>query len=126
MTLEELQSWILSPDGLAEELRILSRFAAARSLGGLAEADYAVRDSRPDWRRLLFASSILSASLSPEANEKALTVAQAALLHSGDQRIAEASATVLTQLANHRAVRLAISREFLAEAFDERLGVTEQ
>ena len=33
---------------------------------------------------------------------------------------------MLTQLANHRAIRLAINREFLAEAFDERLGVTGQ
>jgi superfamily II DNA/RNA helicase len=126
MTFEELQSWILSPEGLAEELQFLSRFAAARSIGGLTEADKALRDHHPDWRRLLFAGSILSASASSKANETALTVAQAGLLHSGDQLVAEASATVLTQLANHRAVRLAISRKHLAEAFEERLGVTEQ
>lgn len=126
MTLDELQSWILSPAGLAEELRTLSRFAAIRALGGLTEADQALRDYRPDWQRLLFAGSILSASPSPEANETALAVAQAGLQHSDDRRVAEASATVLTQLANHRAVRLAISREYLSEAFDERLGITEQ
>lgn len=126
MALEELQSWILSSDGLAEELRTLSRFAAARSLGGLTETDQALRDYQPDWRRLLFAGSILSASPSPEANETALAVAQAGLLYSDNRQVAEASATVLTQLANHRAVRLAINRELLAETFDECLGVTEQ
>lgn len=125
MTLEELQSWILSVDGLAEELRVLSRFSAARSVGGLS-ADRALRAYQPDWQRLLLAGSILSASPVPEANETALTIAQAGLLHSGDQHVAEASATILTQLANHRAVRLAISRDHLAEVFDERLGVTEQ
>jgi hypothetical protein len=125
MTLDELQSWIISSDGLAEELRVLSRFSAARSVGGLS-ADQALRAYRPDWQRLLFAGSILSASPAPEANETALAVAQAGLLHSEDRRVAEASATILTQLANHRAVRLAISRDHLAEAFDERLGITEQ
>lgn len=126
MTLEELQSWIMSSEGLAEELNLLSRFAAARSIGGLTVADDALQDHRPDWKRLLFAGSILSASASPVANETALTVAQAGLLHSGDQRVAEASATVLTQLANHRAVRLAIDREHLTNGFDARLGTSEQ
>ena len=126
MTLEDLQSWILSSDGLSEEFRTLSRFAAARSLVGLTEADQALREHQPDWRRLLFAGSILSSSPLPEANEAALAVAQAGLLYSGDRCVAEASATVLTQLANHRAVRLAINRDQLAEAFEERLGITEQ
>src|SRR5690606_4518109 len=90
------------------------------------EPDPALRAHRPDWQRLLFAGSILSASPAPQANETALAVAQAGLLHSDDRRVAEASATVLTQLANHRAIRLAISRDHLAEAFDERFGVTEQ
>ncbi|MBK8176627.1 MAG: DEAD/DEAH box helicase [Rhodospirillales bacterium] len=126
MTLEELQSWILSPEGLAYELRILSRYTAARSIGGLSATDSQIQDYRPDWKRLLFAGSVLSASDSPESNEMALAVAQAGLLHSGDRRVAEASATVLTQLANHRAVRLAIDRNVLAEEFDERFGATEQ
>jgi hypothetical protein len=126
MTLEELQSWILSPAGLADELRTLARYAAVRSIGGLTSPDTQLAEHHPDWNRLLFAGSILSASAAPQANETALTVAQTGLLHSGDRRIAEASATVLTQLANHRAVRLAIDREFLAEHFDERLGATEQ
>lgn len=126
MTLEELQTWIMSREGLGDELRLLSRFAAIRSIGGLTAADQELQDHQPDWKRLLFAGSILSASTAPEANETALTVAQAGLLHSGDQRVVEASATVLTQLANHRAVRLAIDRRHLAEGFDERLGSTEQ
>lgn len=126
MTLEDLQSWILSPEGMRDELLTLARFAAAQSVGGLTRTDDALRDLEPDWRRLLFAGSILSASPSPEANEAALAIAQTGLLFSKDQRIAEASATVLTQLANHRAVNLAISREYLSDTFEGRLGITEQ
>ncbi len=105
---------------------MLSRLVAAKSIGGLSVQGGDLVEHRPDWSRLLFAGSILSASESPTANEAALTVAQAGLLHSADQRISEASATVLTQLANHRAVRLAIDREHLAPDFDERIGVSEQ
>lgn len=53
-------------------------------------------------------------------------MAQAELLHSGNRRVAEVSATVLTQFANHLAVRLAIERDFLTEEFGERFGATEQ
>lgn len=126
MTIQELQEWILSADGLAPDLALLSRFAAARSIGGLTSPDDEVNGHEPDWRRLLFASSILSSCNSPTASEIALTVAQAGLLHSGDPRVADASATVLTQLANHRAVDLGISRELLPADYAKRFGVSER
>jgi hypothetical protein len=123
---EELQAWILSADGLAQELSLLARYAAAKSIGGLSSTDEALREHKPDWRRFLFAGSTLSMSQAPRASEFALTVAQAGLLYSGSQGIADASATVLTQLANHRAVQLALDREHLREGFERRLGASEQ
>ena len=116
----------MSPEGLDRELRILSRLVAAKSVGGLSIDESDLVEHRPDWRRLLFAGSLLSATDSAAANETALTVAQAGLLYSADQSVSEASATVLTQLSNHRAVRLAISREHISPDFQERIGVSEQ
>lgn len=126
MSLEELQSWILSSDGMGDDFQLLSRLSAVKSVSAMDEVDPAVLAHNPDWQRLLLAASILATSPSPEANEAALAVAQAGILYSNNQRVAEASATVLTQLANHRAVQLAISRDYLDEGFGERLGVAEQ
>src|SRR6185295_5727659 len=102
MRLDELQSWILSSDGLGRQLTLLSRYAAAQSVGlDVSAGDIAAH--RPDWARLLLAGSILSGSTSEKAHESALMVAQAGLLYSDNRRVADASATLLTQLANHRA-----------------------
>lgn len=126
MTLEELHAWILSDEGLAGELSNLSRFSAACSIGWPLEMDDGLKNYTPDWPRLLLAGSILSAATSASANEAALGIAQAGVLYSGDRRVAEAGATILTQLANHRAVRLAIDRECLSGKFDADLGSTAQ
>jgi hypothetical protein len=126
VNLEQLQTWILSPEGMGDELASLSRYAAAKSVGtdlksaGLGEYE-------PDWKRLLLAGSILSVSDSSHALEHSLMVAQAGLQYSGDRRdVIDASATVLTQLANHRAVSLAVHRGIVAANLDERTGAIEQ
>lgn len=126
MTLEELQGWILSPDGMGQELGILSRLFAARSMGlDLSATDLGRYE--PDWKRLLFASSVLSLSQSSAALETALLIAQSGLLYSGDrQDVADASATVLTQLANHRTLSLAVQRGFVQAGLQGRVGTTEQ
>lgn len=126
MTLNDLQSWILSDDGLAGDLDMLARLVAANSIGNLDITDTPLHEFQPEWRRILFAGSILSASFGAEANESALTVAQAGLLYGQDHRIADASATILSQLANYRAVNLAIDREYLTRDYAQRLGTTEQ
>jgi hypothetical protein len=125
MNLEDLQQWILSPDGMAPELSLLSRFAAAKSLG-LPDPASDLSHHQPNWKRLLFAGSILSLSKAPNANEFALMIAQAGLLNSELSKVADASATLLTQLANHRAVQLAIQRGRMKEGLEDRVGTSEQ
>lgn len=126
MNLEQLQNWILSLEGMGEQLSALSRYSAAKSVGA-ALSDGALSAFEPDWSRLLLASSILSLSSSASSLEHSLMVAQAGLLYSGDRRdVVDASATVLTQLSNHRAVNLAVQRGLLPPEFHEHLGSTEQ
>lgn len=125
MTIDELQAWILSEGGLSSELGLVARMAAARSIPG-CRMDEALEGYEPDWRRLLLAGSVLAASESARASETSLAVAQAGLLYSNLASVKEASAAVLTQLANQRAVRLALDRGILAPDFEERLGASER
>jgi hypothetical protein len=125
VNLTQLQQWILSQDGLGNELDLLGRYSAVKHLG-LARISQDIAAFEPDWQRLLFAGSVLSVSDSPQSNEMALMIAQAGLLYSDERRIVDASATILTQLSNHRALQLALERDYLPEGLEERLGVVEQ
>ena len=125
MTLEELQNWIVSTGGMEPKLTLLSRFAAAKSVGlDLFAPDLAAH--APDWRRLLFAGSILTKSGDAAHNEAALMIAHAGLLYSADEKIADASTTLLAQLANHRAIALAKSRGVIPAQVETRLGALER
>jgi hypothetical protein len=74
VTLEQLQAWITSPEGMQPQLTLLSRYAAAKSVGlDLLATDLAVH--APDWHRLLFAASILTKSTDAAHNETALMIA---------------------------------------------------
>jgi hypothetical protein len=125
MTLEELHDWILSPEGMQSQIALLSQFAAAKSIGLSALAPDLNRFV-PDWPRLIFAGSILASRIAPRNNDAALTIAQAGLLYSNDERVSDASAVILMQLANHRAVQLAESRGILRSDLHARLGTVEK
>lgn len=126
MNLAELHHWILSKEGLADQFLILARYCAARS-SGVTITDPALTSYQPDWRRLILASSILALSDDASALEPALLVAQAGIQYAGDrQDVADASATVLAQLANHRAIGLAVQRSLVKSGYAERVGVSEQ
>ena len=125
MTLEELQQWILSSDGMAADLNRLSRYSAARSMG-LTATPSDIAEYDPDWKHLIFAGSVLSRSDLPNVHEFALMIAQAALQNADDHKVVDASATILTQLANHRAVQLAIQRGQLTADLESRVGAVEQ
>jgi superfamily II DNA/RNA helicase len=127
MTLEQLQDWILSDDGMLSELTLLSRFAAARSIDAtsLTVADEIV-EFKPNWRKLLLAASILSPSKASRLIEFALSVAHAGLLFSDSRSVEDASGILLTQLSNHRALGLATSREILAFGLEARTGISER
>src|SRR5580704_476534 len=125
MTLEELQEWILSTGGLQAELSALSRLSAARSIG-IQRLARGLEAYEPDWQRLLLAASILTKSNSQQNTDAALMVAHAGILLSKTSDTVDASATLLTQLANGRAIRLAEEREVLRPGVDERLGMLEK
>ena len=125
MTLQELNDWIMSSEGMLSEITALSRLAAAKSIG-LETLEPDLVDYTPDWRRLIFAGSILTKSATPRDNETALMIAHSGLLYAGEHEVADASAVLLTQLANHRAVRLAESRGFVDADLDSRLGTVER
>lgn len=125
MNLDELQNWILSNNGLAYEVGLLARHSAAKTLK-LTNLDQELQPYEPDWERLLLAASILSCSSSPLANEAALMVAHAGLINGEKPKVADASAVILTQLANHRAVQLALKKSNLGSPIEERVGTTSQ
>jgi hypothetical protein len=127
MTLDGLQHWILSDEGMGIELALLARFSAAKALElEDTQLDPQIAAYTPNWRRLLFAGSILSHSSAAATSEAALSIAHAGLLFSGETSVSDASAILLEQLANHRAVKLAEVRHLLREGLDKRLGVAER
>ena len=127
MTLDALREWLVSSDGLSTELSRLRRFSAANAIAARAViVDPELADYRPDWRRLLLASSVLAASERYDHLEVALMIAQAGLLSAASQVVHDASAVILSQLANQRALHLAYQREVLPRGLTARLGISEQ
>ncbi|HEY4942304.1 MAG TPA: DEAD/DEAH box helicase [Rhizomicrobium sp.] len=124
MKLEQLQDWIVSEQGMKAEVELISRYSAAQSLG-LVQTPLDLSGYKPDWPRLIFAASVLSKSSVPRHAEAALMVAHAGVLYSKNERIQDASAVLLLQLANQRAVDLALLRGLIRQGLDERLGATE-
>jgi DEAD/DEAH box helicase len=125
MTLSELQRWITSPDGMLAEMTLLSRYAAAKSVG-VNRFSPEIESLSPNWPRLLLAGSILTSSDQPSDIEAALMIAHAGLLVAGGGKIADASATLLAQLANHRAIDLAKLRGIIPFDMETRLGALER
>jgi hypothetical protein len=127
LTLSELHAWIVSPEGLGGDIATLRRWAAIRALGasGLKPADD-LSAFAPDWPRLLLAASALGASNAFDQLEAALMIAQAAVQFAVEPDVQDGGALVLSQLANHRALALALQRGVVQGNFEGRLGVGEQ
>jgi superfamily II DNA/RNA helicase len=125
VSLEAIQDWLVGPDGIKGKLDNLRFWSAALSFGpGTVRSENL---SEPhDWKRLLFAASILAKSFDPKAQEYALMVAEAAVCFSNDQVYRDAGGLILTRLSNHRALLLAQEREFLQRDLEHRLGTLEQ
>ena len=127
VSLATLRDWLVSSDGLAADALKLRRFAAAKSMAASAlTQDADIADFEPDWRRVLLAASVLATSDQHQQLEIALMIAHAGLLFGSDELVKDASAVVLNQLANRRAVSLAFARHLLPEGLDNRLGISEQ
>jgi superfamily II DNA/RNA helicase len=122
MSLADLQSWLLE-DGIKQDLDAITRLTVRMELDNLA-IDLSVPEVESiDWKRLLFAGSILARSEERNEQEAALRIATAAISLTQDQLLKDAGAVLLSKLSNFRAIDLAIDRELLAENPDGRLGV---
>lgn len=125
MSLDGIQKWLIGPDGIKESFDSLRLWSAVMSFG-LGTIRHEGLTSSHDWKRLLFAASILAESTDREAQEHALMVAEAAVCFSNDPILRDAGGLVLTRLSNHRAVQLAQEREFLQPHIERRIGTIEQ
>lgn len=125
MSLDEIQKWLLKPEGIKRSLDDLRVWSATKSFGNgtIYESDV---QSVHDWRRLLFAASILAESGDREAQEHALMVAEAAICFSDEEVVRDAGGLILTRLSNHRAVGLAEKRELIRPNILGRVGTIEQ
>ncbi len=75
MSLENVQNWLISSDGIKNDLDRLRQWSAALSFGeGVLKIEGV--DAPTDWRKLLLAASILAESDEREAQEYALMVAE--------------------------------------------------
>ena len=128
MKLDSLQDWIISADGLGDEITDLRTWSARRTFQGAAVIRERSLDpeENPDWSRLLLAASVLAESESSLHQETALMVAQAAVVFGADRVVQDSGALILTQLSNMRAVDLAQQRELIAPDLGQRLGMTQQ
>ncbi len=125
MQADDLRDWLLSSEGLFDEVDELRRWSAFRSFGeGVLEPIVVDEEShKPNWQRLLLASSLLAESERTAQQEVALMVAQAAMIFGETALVRDAGAVVLTQLSNNRAILLAERRDLIAPQFEERLGI---
>lgn len=120
-----LQQWLLAERefrgafGALEEDAVRNQFPALQS----ARSDYA----RPsNWPYLLFCASILAPSELPDAEEKALRIAQSALLDPACTDCErDAALVILDSLSNSRSIELAEARGLAKEGLPRRLGVSQ-
>lgn len=122
----ELNDWLLSADGMLDEIVFLRQWNAAHSVGDGAitpAPSLIVKDI--NWRRPILAASMLAESNDRRHQEVALMIGQTAIVHGQSSIVRDAGAVILTQLSNSRAIKLAESRELVAPNLQRRLGVTE-
>lgn len=122
MNLDELQSWLLE-EGVRSDLEAVTRLTVRTELDNLVPDISVPSEVVIDWRRLLFAGSILARSDRRVYQEAALRIATAAVSLTADHTLRDAGAVLLGKLSNFRAIALACDRELLAPGLDGRLGV---
>lgn len=120
-----LQQWLLAERqfrrafGAMEEDAVRNQFPALLS----ARSDYA---GSSNWPYLLFCASMLAPSDLPDAEEKALRIAQSALLDPTSTACErDAALIILDSLSNSRSIELAEARGFAEEGLPRRLGISQ-
>lgn len=122
MPLRDVQEWLLADPGFRSDLAQLQELAVARQFHGLVAEEH-VYPYRPDWRRLLFAASLLAQGGSAHAQEVALRIAQTSFEDPDCSSMhRDAAAVILDELSNRRAISLAVDRNLLTRGVEERLG----
>lgn len=123
MSRTDLQQWLLGEKAFNLAFNALENEAVRSQFPRLHSfrSDY---DPPLNWPYLLFCASVLSPSTSSVAEEKALRIAQSALL-SDECTAAERDAALilLDTLSNRRAIDLAVKRKHVASDLDDRLGI---
>lgn len=126
MSRADLQQWLLGEKAFNSAFNALEIEAVRSQFPRLHSfrSDY---DPPLNWPYLLFCASVLSPSNFPAAEEKALRIAQSALL-SEECSTAERDAALilLDTLSNRRAIDLAVKREHVASDLDDRLGIAQR
>jgi hypothetical protein len=125
MEIKDLQEWILSKEGLRNEIIQLNRFRVASDFDNI-EMDMAIASYNPDWKRLILAASILAKSDNCEYVTVALSIALAGVQFGNSVAVSEACACVLSQLSNQRAIDLGKSKGLIRNDFEKIQGVIAQ
>lgn len=127
MTLAELQTWVMSDDGLYDEIDKLRRHAALLALAAPTLQPCAeLAGHAPNWSRLLLAASVLGTSAEFDHLETALMISQAAMQFAEDVNVRDAGALIVSQMSNRRALTLAVEKGHVEDEIDARIGVSEQ
>lgn len=126
MTTESFREWLLSDDGFADDIADLRRWSAKLSFGSDVFVTLPEEQLyRPDWQKFLLAASILAESGNRSEQETGLMIAQAAMIFGSNDLVRDAGAVVLSQLANSRAIQLAVTRNHIQPGLRSRLGISE-
>ena len=121
MTENELQAWLFETS-LHRELQQLGLVTTLLELDNVAE-DPSLEHVTFDWRRLLFAASILARSERRAHREASLRVATGAMLLPTTELVRDAAAVLFDKLSNHRSATLAEQRGRLRPGLESRLGI---
>ena len=122
MNLGDLQAWLLT-DGIRDDLSKIVRLAVRSELDNLEPEMNEPAIEIFQWRRLIFAGSILARSETRANQESALRIAVAAVTLCNDITIRDAGVILLGKLSNFRAASLAVERKLIEDGLDARLGV---
>ena len=125
MSLQALQDWLETEDGIKSQLDSLRIWSARNSIVGSLN-DSEINDKPHDWQKLLLAASIFAQSREKQKQEYALMIAQSALCFADDASVRDAGSLILARLSNHRTINLAQNQKLIEPNIGSRVGVIEQ
>lgn len=125
MSLQGLQDWLQSDDGLKPQLDKLRIWSACKSIENNLSTN-SVEGDNHNWKKLLLAASIFAQSKDKYHQEYSLMIAQSAVCFTNEGPLRDAGSLVLARLSNHRTISLAQDQQLLKPNINERAGIIEQ